>query len=81
MNMHHVSVKIALTLTLIQGPADPNHENNKCSIILETLFKQCRTRDVCCEDTPTYNLCQSDDLDLHSRSQLRLKLYKFSCNF
>ena len=32
---------------------------------------------VCCEDSLTkglYNLCQSDDLDLHSRSQLRLKL-------
>ena len=32
---------------------------------------------VCCEDSPIkglYNRCQSDDLDLHSRSQLRLKL-------
>ena len=33
---------------------------------------------VCCEDSLTkglyYNLCQSDDLDLHFRSQLRLKL-------
>ena len=32
---------------------------------------------VCCEDSPNkglYNLCQSDDLDLHSRSQLCLIL-------
>ena len=34
---------------------------------------------VCFEDSPTegqYNLCQSDDSDLHSRSQLRLKFDK-----
>ena len=36
--------------------------------------------DVCCEDSPTegpYDRCQSDDLDLHSRSQMRLKLDYF----
>ena len=35
---------------------------------------------VCCEDSPTkgqYNLFQSDDLALRSRSQLRLKLDAF----
>ena len=35
------------------------------------------THQVCCEDCPTtglYGHCQPDDLDLHSRSQLHLKL-------
>ena len=42
--------------------------------------------DVCCEDSPSkglrlYDHCQSEDLDLHSRSQLRLKLdYVLTCN-
>ena len=39
---------------------------------------------VCCEDNLTkglYDHCQSDDLDLHSRSQVRLKLdYFLACN-
>ena len=37
MRMHHVL--IVLTLTLIQGHTDFNHEieNNKCSIISETI--------------------------------------------
>ena len=39
---------------------------------------------VCCEDTRTkgqYDHCQSDDLDLHSRAQLRLKRDCFlACN-
>ena len=39
---------------------------------------------VCCEDSPTkglYDHCQSDDLDLHSRSQVRLKSgYFLTCN-
>ena len=35
MRMHHVL--IILTLTFIQGYTDLNHENNKCSIISETI--------------------------------------------
>ena len=39
---------------------------------------------VCCEDSPSKGLCdhcQSDDPDLHSRSQVRLKLdYFLTCN-
>ena len=35
MRMHHVL--IILTLTSIQGHKDLNHENNKCSIISETV--------------------------------------------
>ena len=35
MGMHHVL--IILTLTFIQGHADLNYENKKCSIILETV--------------------------------------------
>ena len=39
---------------------------------------------VCCEDSPSkgpYGHCQSDDLDLHSRSQVRLQLdYFLTCN-
>ena len=38
-------------------------------------------RHVSCEDSPTkglYDHCQSDDLELHSRSQVRLKLDYFS---
>ena len=46
------------------------------------LFKQFYDHHVCCEDTsPTKGLydhyCQSDDRDLHSRSQVRLKLDYF----
>ena len=39
---------------------------------------------VCDEDSPTkglYDHCQSDELDLHSRSQVRLELdYFLTCN-
>ena len=35
MGMHHVL--IILTLALIEGRKDLNHENNKCSIISETF--------------------------------------------
>ena len=42
------------------------------------------THHVCCEYSPTKGLhdhCQSDDLDLHSRSQVRLKRdYYLICN-
>ena len=39
---------------------------------------------VCCEESLTkgiYDHCQSDDLDLHSRPQVHLKLdYSLTCN-
>ena len=44
----------------------------------------CNPHQVCYADSPTKGLChhcQSDDLDFHSRSQLRLKLdYFLACN-
>ena len=49
-------------------------------------FRNCSSNahQVCCEDSPTkglYDHCQSDDLDLHSRSQVRLKFdYFLTCN-
>ena len=48
-------------------------------------FRNCSSNahQVCCEDSPTkglYDHCQSDDLDLHSRSQVHLKLDYF-CSF
>ena len=36
--------------------------------LFQKVFKQCPSRLLCCEDSPTknvYNLCQSDDLHLH----------------
>ena len=63
-----------LILTFIQGRIDLNHENNKCLIISKTIEKT--AHQVCCEDIPAkdlYDNCQSDDPDLHSRSQVRLK--------
>ena len=74
MRMHHVS--IILTLTFIQGHAELNHETNKCLIISKTASS---THQVCCEDSLTkglYIFSQSDDLALHSSSQLSLKLDK-----
>ena len=79
LRMHHVL--IILTLTCIQGHTDRNHEHNKCLIISETIEAMPITFAV---DSPTkvlYDHCQSNDLDLHSRSQVRLKLdYFLTCN-
>ena len=77
MVMHHVL--IILTLTFIQGHTDLNHENNKCSIISET-DQSSKPHQVCCEDSPTKGILffQSNNLALHSRSQLHLKLDKCS---
>ena len=51
-------------------------------MFLQTLFNQ--RPSACCEDTPTkvlYDGCHSVDLDLHTRSQMRLKLdYFLTCN-
>ena len=60
-----------------------NHEHNKCLIIPDTIQAMPTKFAQCCEDSPTkglYGHCQSDDLDLHSRSQMHLKLYFLSCN-
>ena len=45
---------------------------------MSDYFRNCSSNahHVCCEDIPTNGLhehCQSDDLDLHSRSHVRLK--------
>ena len=75
MGMHHVLM--TLTLTFIQCHTGLTHENNKCFIIIETV-----------QAMPIFTvkivrlkiyiiLSQSDDLDLHSRSQLGLKHDKF----
>ena len=74
MRMHHVL--LMLTLTFIQCHTDLNHEK----IIMFDSFRNCsgNADHVCCEDSrPTNGLsdhCQSEDFDLHSRSQVRLKL-------
>ena len=65
MRMHNVL--IVLTLTFIQGDTDLNHNYSS------------NANHVCCEDS-LYDHCQSCDLDLHSRSQERLKLdYVLTC--
>ena len=62
---------IILTLTFIQGHTDLNHENNKCSIILETVQAILITFAVKIVLLKVYIIVsQSDDLALHSRSQL-----------
>ena len=68
MGMHHML--ITLTLTFIQGHTDRN---------MFYLFRHysSNAHQVCCEDSPTkglYDHCQSHDLNLHSSSQVRLKL-------
>ena len=63
-------VLILFTLTFIQGHTDLNHENNKCFILNNA-------HPVCCEASPSkhlYDHRQYDDLALHQRSQLHLKL-------
>ena len=74
-------VLIILTLTFIQGHTYLKHEDNKID-----YFKNVSSNahQVCCEDCPTKGLyvCQSDELDLRARSQLRLKLDKvLTCSF
>ena len=71
---HHML--IILTWTFTQGHTDLNHENNKCSIISETVQAVTFTFAVKILWLEIYIIFfQSDDLALHSRSQLlRLKL-------
>ena len=80
MRMH--LVLIILPLTFIQGHADLNHENNKCLIISEIIQTMPTTFAVkIVRLKRVYDHCQYDDLDLNSRSQVRLKVdYFLSCN-
>ena len=72
MVMHHVL--IILTVTFLQGHTDLNHEAN---LMLDYVRNcSCNVHQVSCENSPRENLCQSDDPDLHSRSQLHLELDK-----
>ena len=75
MVMHYVL--IIWTLTFIQGHTDLNHDNNKCLIISETVQAVPITFAVKIVQVKVYIVfSQSDDLALHSRSPLRLKLDK-----
>ena len=75
--MHHVFM--TLTLTFIQGHTDLNHDNTKCVIISDTV-QAMPIKFAVKVGSPTkglYDSCQPDQFDLHSRSQVRLKLYCF----
>ena len=75
MGMHRVL--IILTLTFIQGHTYLNHENNKYSIISETVEAiPIKFAEKIVRLKVNINLSQSDDLAIPSRSQLRLKLDK-----
>ena len=58
-----------------------HHASNKCLIISETM-QAIYAHHVCCDHGPTKGLYywQSDDLDLRSQSQVRLKFYFLTCN-
>ena len=77
MLMHHVL--IIFTLTFIQRHTDLSHENNKGLIISEAI--QAMTIKTVVKIVRLYDHFQSDDLDFHSRSQVRLKLdYFLTCS-
>ena len=68
---------IILTLTFIQSQADLNRENTKCLIIPESVQTKAIKFAVPIVRLKVYIIfSQSDDLALHSRSQLHLKLDK-----
>ena len=70
---------IVLTLTFIQGHTYLNHGNNECLIISETI--RAMPIKFAVKTKGLYDRCYSDDLYLHSRSQVRLKLdYFLACN-
>ena len=76
MIMHHVL--IIFTLTFIQDHTYVNPENNQCSIISEIVQAISIKFAVKIVRLKVYIIfSQSDDLALHSKSQLRLKLEKF----
>ena len=71
--IHHMLI----ILTLNECDADLNHENNTCSIISETVQGMPITFAVKIVRPKAYRIfSQSDDLNLHSRSQLCLRLEK-----
>ena len=75
MRMHHVL--IILTLTFIEGHTDLTHENNECSIISESVQAMPIKFSVKIVRLNVYIIFYpSNDLALHSRPQLRLKLNK-----
>ena len=76
MSMHHVL--IILTLTFIHGYPDLIHENNKYSIIPETVQAMSIKLTMAIVRRKVYIIVsQSDDIDQRLRSQLRLKRDKF----
>ena len=81
MRMHHML--IILTLAFIQCHTALNHENNKCLLISEAIQAMLIKFAVKIVRLKVYKFdhCQSNDLDLHSRSQVRLKRdYFLTCN-
>ena len=71
--MHHVL--IMLTLTFIEGHSDLNHENKKC---LKIGKKEKNIQAMLIKSAVKIGwLDVSDDIDLHSRSQMSLKLEIF----
>ena len=82
MGFYHVLIK--LSLTFIQGYTELNAENNECLIISKTIQAMPMTSAVKIAWLTDYNndQCESDDLDLYSRSQVRLKHdYVFSLQY
>ena len=76
MRMH--PVLIILTVTVIQGHTDLDHENNKYSNISQTVQAMPIKFTVKIVRLKIYLIfSQTDDLTLHSRSQVRLKLGEF----
>ena len=72
MGIHHVL--IIMTLTSIQGHTNLNHEINTSLMISETIQAvPIRFAVQIVRLQVFYDHCQSDDLDLRSRSQVRLK--------
>ena len=76
--MHHVLM--VLTLSFIQGHTKLKCENNTFLMFHYFRNYSSNAHQVCCEDSLTKdlkNLCQSADLDIHSRSQQCLKIDMF----
>ena len=77
MRMHHVLI-IIFTLTFIQDHTDLNHKNKNFDYFRHFSNNVHR---ACCRDSTAKVLSnlqsQSDDLALHPRSKLRLRLAKF----
>ena len=74
MRLHHILIIFTLTFKVTHL----YYETNKMFDYFWTYSSN--THHVCCEDSPIHGLydhCQSDDLDLHSRSHVRLKLDYF----